>query len=530
LLIFIFSCVPLFSETIDSSYFRKVDPLDPGTIHLFIKNTTASMLSVTGIYLNGTEMKDMPNDLALWYQTVPPVAQPEEVMDVMVKLRRETKKLIRIETTLNTGEKLSSVIEPVSPDIKFTFIGYSKEKDKVYLYLENTGKENLEIQKVFCNTKDITNNCFLPCPVLPPSSKTLIIHTLREPLSPGRYLSFKAVTEKGETAQAISRVYSHFPIEAFGKDTRPELSFDPDCFALHYPKKKEEFQKIKEEPLFKAIHLLDDPACVDGYACALIGTSAKEVVKRGKECYENDPVHPTSVYSCEHGKPYCYFVYGETTDIMVIDPYEIIFYHNEPEKNAYYTRLAKLASEPRLLWTIPEAFTYRGTRFPTSEEERIIVYSEIGEGSKGIWYYVYDKKLGYPANKGLEEEIKKINRELQKLKDYIVISEPFPLAKVEIEKVTPYSLLCGDKGIVLILVNNDHESYFEEGKQPFTYQPKENFQVRINIPGWLKIKQIKEINYNGEKEVKYLLDKDNLIIPIDSLDITRQFFIEVERR
>jgi hypothetical protein len=67
--------------------------------------------------------------------------------------------------------------------------------------------------------------------------------------------------------------------------------------------------------------------------------------------------------------------------------------------------------------------------FISQEEERIIVYSEIGEGSKGIWYFVYNKDYGYPANKPLEEEIKKINWELQKLKEYIAISEPVKLTE-----------------------------------------------------------------------------------------------------
>jgi len=225
------------------------------------------------------------------------------------------------------------------------------------------------------------------------------------------------------------------------------------------------------------------------------------------------------------------FVYGEVTDICVVNPYEIIFYRNPPEKNAYYTALGKLASEPRLLWTIPEAFTYRGTRFPTPEEERIIVWSEIGEGSKGIWYYVSSPKAGYPASPPLEAEIGRINRELQALKDYIVISEPVSLARADAEKVTAYTLLCGDKGILLILVNNDHTSYFEEGKDPFTYQSKENFKAEVKIPQWLKVQGITEVRAEQTIEnVKYQTERNSLIIPIDRLDVTRQFLITTERK
>ncbi|MCM8802279.1 MAG: hypothetical protein NC827_03095 [Candidatus Omnitrophica bacterium] len=475
-------------------------------------------------------MTDMPNDIAIWYQQIPPVAEKGEIIDLMIKLRRKTKKLIHIESQLNNGEIISTVIQPKSPTLKFNFIGFSKEKDRVYIYLENTGEEELKIEKIYCNIEDITKNCYIPQPIILPNSKTLIIYSPEAPFQAGKYLVFKVTTDKEVIAQSYTRVYSHFPIEAFGKDKRAELYFDSETFEIHYPKNKDQLQKLKEEPIFKAIHLLDDPACLDGYSYSLIGTHAKEIIKRAREIYEIDKIHPTIIYACEHTKPYCYFIYGEITDIFSVDPYEIIYYHNMPEKNAYYVSLAKKASQPRLLWTIPEAFTYRGTRFPTAEEERIIVWSEIGEGSKGIWYYVYNQKIGYPANKTLEEEIKKINWELQRLRDYIVISEPFSLAKADKEKVSCYSLLCGDKGIVLILVNNDHKSFFEEGKDPFIYNQKENFEVKVSIPYWLKIKGIKEIKYQEEKEIEYEIGIREIIIPIDKLEITRQFLILTERK
>lgn len=181
------------------------------------------------------------------------------------------------------------------------------------------------------------------------------------------------------------------------------------------------------------------------------------------------------------------------------------------------------------MWTIPEAFTYRGTRFPTPEEERIIVWSEIGEGSKGIWYYVSSPKAGYPASPPLEVEIGRINRELQALKEYIVISEPVSLVQGDTEKVTAYTLLCGDKGILLIMMNNDHKSYFEEGKEPFEYTSKRNLETIVKIPDWLKVTGVIEIKYPEEKQVKYSQEKNTLIIPIDRLDITKQFLITTER-
>ncbi len=529
LLLFVASCHS--SQTLIGAYFRKTHSLDRGTIHLFFHNPSNQTVKVEKVFYNGIEMDTIPNDFCLWHQTVPPVIAPGECANLKIKPRWYTNKLIRISALLSNGETIDTVIVPVPPEIKFSFIGFANDYKKVYLYLVNIGTKPVEITRLFCQEQDITHDCYIPESTILPSAKALIIYTPKSPPRPGRYLSFRVTTDKGCTVQSISRVYSHFPIAAWGKDVRTELGFGPEHFEMRYPKNKEAFQNYKNEPPFKAYQLLTDPVCVDGGKKQIVGTSAKEIIEQAKVCYEYDPTHPTLIHLCEHQKPDCYFVYGELTDIGVVNPYEIVFYRNPPEKNAYFAALGKRASEPRPLWTIPEAFTYRGTRFPTPEEERIIVWSQIGEGSKGIWYYVANQKTGYPANPSLEAEIGRINRELQALKEYLVISEPVALAQTDTEKVTAYTLLCGDKGIVLILVNNDHTSSFEEGKKPFLHHPKEHFTAKLKIPPWLKIQKITEVTAHQTKETLISpTQSDNLILPIDRLDITRLFLIHTERK
>ncbi len=111
-----------------------------------------------------------------------------------------------------------------------------------------------------------------------------------------------------------------------------------------------------------------------------------------------------------------------------------------------------------------------------------------------------------------------------------MISEPFKLAKVDKEKITPYTLLCGDKGIILVLINNEHKSYFE--KLPyFQYKPKEDIKVEMKIPEWIRVRRIKEIKYPEEKEIKkYRINKNILTLLIKKLQITKQYIIETERK
>ncbi len=516
------------SLTIQGNYFRKVDNKDKGTIHIFLYNNSSNLVKIEKIYYNGEELIDMTNDYCIWYQTTLPIIEPNQFADLKIKLRYNTNKLIRIGFTDTEGGGYEKVIEPKVSNIKICGAYFDNQLQTLYFYLQNISTTVSTIKKIYLNRKDITDYSYIPQKTIHPEEKVPVIIKMKEKITSGEYIYLEIETDNEKIPQLI-RAYSFLVIQGYGGDTREELYFNKERFDFDY--REEEIEKFKSLPEYKACHIFDDPACGDGIKNQLLGTNAKEIIRRTEKFYQYDKIHPIFLYGCEHMKPDNYFIYADVVDIFVVDPYEIVNYHKRPEEDAYYVSLAKLACEPKILWTIPEAFAHLGrTRFQTPEEEKIIVWSEIGEGSKGIWYFVYDLKVGYPANKQLEEEIKKINWELQKLKDYIVISEPFKLAKTEIEKITPYTLLCGDKGIVLILINNDHQSFFEQDKQPFIYTPKENFKVKVNIPDWLKVKEVKEIRYQEEKKIEYKIEENKLVIPIDTLDVTRQFLIITERK
>lgn len=516
-----------FPLEVKDIYYRKVHPMDKGTVYIFLYNNSRKPEKIKEVYYNGEKLKDIPNDYTLWYQLTPPEILPGSYGELKIKLRWETKKLIKVEFKDIEGKRYETMIEPKTSLLNFSGAYFDKELKTLYIYIQNISDRIHTLKKLYFDGKDITRDCFIPEKEINSGEKIVVIYEMSEPVKSGKYIYLKAETE-GEKISTLIRAYSHFVLEGYGGDTRKEINFNPDRFDFHYNEKK--LSTFSDLPEYKACHIFDDPACRDGIKRQLLGTSAKEIIKRIEKFYQYDKKHPTFLYGCEHRKPDNYFIYSELVDVFVVDPYEITYYHNPPEKNAHYTKLAKLACQPKILWTIPEAFTHRGTRFQTPEEERIIVWSEIGEGSKGIWYYVYNQKIGYPANNQLEEEIKKINWELQKLKDYILISEPFKLAKVDKEKITPYTLLCGDKGIILILINNDHKSYFE--KPPyFQYKPKENIKVEIKIPFWLKVKKIKEIRYPEIKEEKnYRMKENKLTLLIKKLQITKQYIIETERK
>ena len=508
------------------AYFRKVAEEDPGTVHLLIANTTSNILAIRKLCLNGCPTEQMPNDFVFWYRTVPEVARPTEVMDVMLKMRRVTHKPIRVDGITNSGSQVSIILDAIPPGLKFSFVGHSKELDKVYLYLQNQSEKPLRIQKLWCNLDEITSRCWIPEPTIPSHSKALVVFSPPSKLRPGDYLAFKVLTDKEVVAAAQTRIYTHFPIAAFYGDTRTEFGFDEVPFDMPFPSSQAEFEQSQRQPSHRVYHVFNDPACNDGRAGQLIGTNMKQIAKRTAECYEKDHIHPSIIYLCHHLCRFSYCVYGEATDIIAADPYQMQNRQDQPMKNAEYMALAKKATEPRMLWSIPEAWTdLSRQRFPTPEEERIIVYSEIGEGSKGVWYFSAKQTSGYRRSPPLEGEIGRINNELCFLRDYIVVSEPFSLATTNNEKVRPYSLLCGDKGIVLILINLSHQSSFDTGKPAFTYYPQEGLLVECRIPEWFKLADVVSVEDGKSKKIDYHKVGNTLVVPIERLDITKQILI-----
>lgn len=151
-----------------------------------------------------------------------------------------------------------------------------------------------------------------------------------------------------------------------------------------------------------------------------------------------------------------------------------------------YVKIAKKACSPKPVVAIPEAFRYISSKFPkgckrypTPEEERLIVYSEIAGGAKGLWYFISSGNDGYKNNPELESEIKKINKEIQNLKEYLAIGEPMDIAKTDSQSVKADAIFCGDKGIVIILRNGDYKTLWNKEKN--------KWETKIENPGKIKI-------------------------------------------
>ena len=179
-----------------------------------------------------------------------------------------------------------------------------------------------------------------------------------------------------------------------------------------------------------------------------------------------------------------------------------------------------MGCEPRPLQTLVVTSKnppYFINRYPTPEEVRLMCYYSISRGAKGIFY------RDRPQSPQLRNAIRNINEELQILKPYLRIGEPVTLAESSQPRVEANTILAGDKGIILILINHDNTGFDE----PFTYTPKSNFTVTIHIPDGLDIKEIYDVG-NNLKKLEYKVQGKEIIIPIKRLDLTKQIILTTD--
>jgi len=512
------------------AYYRKASDIDPGTIHFFLENRSNASVEVIDVLLDGESLRNAQGEAIYWYHITPNPVPPTTAADIMVKLVSPLSNPVKVEVLTDKSPlPVARTVEPEPLKLHASYVAFSDDYRKAYVYVRNDTDVTLRITRARAFPMTISETSYIGGPILSPGEKACLCLHFSEQVQRGQYILCQVSTEQGIQATHLVRAYTYFPIQAFGPDHRSVLAFDAVNFDMDYPPTEEGFETGQKEPWFRAYHLVDDPACKDAAPGKKLGSTALEVIRRQRICWQRDPLRATLIYICQFERPLNYFVYGELTDLIAIDPYPIVLDHESPFRNAHWVSLAKRACEPRPLYTIPEAFHILGneyTRYPTPEELRLTVYLQIASGSKGIWYYTKNAGAGgYEANRPLEEEIGRINAELRKLRPYLKISDPMSLGEADSANVAVHTLLAGDKGMVVIVINKQCVSHPYEKQQPFIFQPQKNINLRLRLPASLDVTSIIEVDGDEERPVAFTKQHDIVVLSLPHLSITKQLLL-----
>ena len=522
---------------VDSGYFRQMQTPnrpktfkeDEGSVHVFLKNVGSTSVRIQEGFINAMPLSNQEE--FLWYRISPNPILPMETGECVVRLRKSVANLpstasanLRLITA--EGKELATAIPLINHQLHFTLIGFSDTLGSVFLYVSNSGQRKLSFHKVFLSTKDVTRNCRIPERQIGQNDKRLIVINLAEPLVRGRYISVKVTTKEGVIAQSRVRVFSNFSLGGLDRKSNLELFMDGE--ELDWTKDEK-----KTQGLFH--HLLDCPMHTgNDHSMDAVLSNARIILAKMGETGESSFLLPRYIHVCRADIYNGCANFGQIADFIRINPSVALLPslpNYLPEDTdytpvRYLSAFAKKACEPKPFHTTTDIAATSPNDVNLNsipERERLLVYSAVSSGAKGIFYRIWGDSL--KDRPELKQEIKKINGELQVLKRYLKFGEPMSLAACTHSDVEPTTILAGDKAIVLILIDrNPIESEKTEDGIQEPFSPKLDFEVTVHTPRWMQIKDVYEVGEDFGRP-KYRKRGNRIVIKVNRLDFTKQIVL-----
>jgi len=274
------------------------------------------------------------------------------------------------------------------------------------------------------------------------------------------------------------------------------------------------------------------------------GKLAEWVISQATQRSAGSPENLNYIYLCTAAAANSHYpLYSAMTDGLGFCRYTFSMTKQTKfvEKEEFYCRVARRAAAPKPFIYIPETFTYKNVdRILEPGELRLLLYTAIGNGCKGVNYFIYGNPgeiLGFQSSPILLEEIKRLNKEIKNLEP-ILSPALFYCAHDIGDKVSgqkTYELWSGDTGVLLIMKNMDYttdRNPNDMGKNPrFSYKQKADISLVIKKPEWLNLKTDNEGNFKAVNPLtmKSLTGKfkdGNMLFVIPNLELTEVIWIQ----
>jgi tetratricopeptide (TPR) repeat protein len=469
-----------------------------------------------------------------WFRALANPVLPGVISDVAVSLWG-TLEETPIRIIVRGGQELRWNAKEEKRPLRLSHVAFDPANpNKVYVYVENSSGEEIAIDRLQVDSELLSEFQAIPAGgKIKAGGKTCIIADLGKRLKWGDYLAIGVVGRKAERVLAVVRVINFFPIGNWSDDKRETLFFDNEEFMKPLPPQAapstpDDSLTIAAPADFRRANC----ACYDGMDVTCLGNSyednARKIIQTMSSLRRQEPALPYFTHIC---KPSLegYAFYGELPDMAFVNPFTTLFRAPySPEASAGFLKAARTWIDPRPIAAIPEAFS-NDRRDLTPDEIASSTWAEIGEGAKGVRYYVatYDGDgRGYSQMPGAEQAIAHINLDLQLLKAFLRVSDTCNAASSDREKVACKSLLCGDKGMVVILRNGN---YTGGKKVAALWTPMENVAVRVHVPIGLQLRHVFEVA-QGLKAVEFSEEGDCVNFTVPRLEGRRVFLLSSFQR
>lgn len=519
-------------EILDHISYRKTSDFDPGSIVVYIRNTTGENLSFSQVLLDklpipvwGIDWKADPSDgssedtsshtpvddnsghidmasrqlsakRVVWARFDPPIIPPGVIGEFRAKLSNAMTRPMKIEFVSGDKTIVSTVARPIPPSLTITAITFSEKLDAIYVYFEGYSDAPQTITGIEVDGHRVPN-AWLSSANLLKGEKQLAIVSPSKPLARGNAMTVKVLAADGLAAEERVRDFSGFPINFEHNGPTPdEFGLDPE----QYTRDPSYFETAESEQ--GAIQVPPADALTANYIfdCAMHRYAgdktrcAQEIFKRYDICRLVDPAHPSLVHLCRVRPETGYALFGETADILRINP-DIDNGLSEHPKNetpsqtvARITRYAIDGARPKPVQALADTAKFgqeKGLADPAEFRRR--TYAMLGQGIKGILFRHSGWKATDSASVAINSEIKRSMNELRWIRKDLAIAENVPWVKIEGSMdVDAYTLLVGKSRLLVFLVR--HESGAATVIDPV---------VKLQLPSWAKARSISIVTPEG---------------------------------
>jgi hypothetical protein len=251
---------------------------------------------------------------------------------------------------------------------------------------------------------------------------------------------------------------------------------------------------------------------------------------------------PYSLIPLDHfAAPKNYYTFGEIPQAITTHAYCLPGTDAEKaiKKIKWECSHCREASYPHPSYYIPARVYEYNAR--GGEEARIEAYTAISEGIKGLIYWPYrfavsycTWSMGYKRPRS-EWDFSRYNFNVSKIHAEIAMAGPLlfmgdiipNLVKAEDPDLNVAAILSGENTIIITILNKDFVSEPRNSakKKLFTYTPREQVGIDVELPPWFTVKDVFVIDHAGPQKMSYKAEKKFVKLTLPRIDLTKMVVI-----
>jgi len=510
-----------------------------GSIRLYLHNGGGEPLTVEAIDLDGAPVGkvwrtdasfldpavrdayiEVVNDQLAWYRVYPNPIAPGAQCEIILRLTPPATETDEhhVAVRLSDGRRIETTLSATANNTRLDYVGFTDDLAGAHVYIESdNAPEPIEVdgRPIATTLHHVADRLWyaklqFDSPLRVGSYHTIaagaagardavMIRALANPAPLGIFGNISEAQCEQYADHLFETNIAFMPqlpetydrLERFGlrgsyiywrKDKPDEQKFEP----VYYDR-LETIEPFREHDGLWAYFLEDEP---DGryHRTTLPRIAISRDVERANQFLRiADPVHPTYLQIDHGGYPRNMYIFGQITDHLTTHAYrmgsaEVV------TSTADHTIHTRQGHRPRPFYYLCSGYcTGRGVeRVIDPREMELEVFAALREGAKSLQWYPAHSANGLLKHPAIWDAVGRMNVILHQVLPLVSIGTPIGEARIEGGgRVSGKMILCGDRAVVVVLVNED----FEATPDSFSITPA-RVKVRVDVPALISARGV----------------------------------------